>query len=204
MLLKSSIAAAAVIVAVMSLSRVDYRELYDGMYPVNGLRRDVLHLCQDSKPTFVRALQTDRVNCYDSMPDPVEMAIGWVRTTSRLAAMRRPTAVELAEKLLVEATMPGGEDLLAPRRFTGYAAQPAAVRPCKPMTLTVLAEDAGRALAAPDDPALAVLGLMPPSDTVPRATTGGGDAASGLLDVTAAAALGDSGPLPPVGCRTPA
>ena len=106
MLVKSSIAAVAVIAAVVSLSRVDYRELYDEMYPVNGLRRDVLHLCQDVKPTFVRALQTDRVSCYDSMPDPVEIAIGWVRTSSRLALMRRPTAVELAEKFLVEATMP--------------------------------------------------------------------------------------------------
>src|ERR1051325_1064690 len=98
MLVKASIAGIAVICAVVSLSRVDFRELYDEMYPVNGLRRDVLNLCHQSEPTFVRAVESNRVLCYDSMPDPVELAIGWVRTSSRLAAMRRPTPVEVAEK----------------------------------------------------------------------------------------------------------
>lgn len=218
MLVKSSIAVIAVIAAVMTLSRVDYRELYDEMYPANGLRRDVLNLCHDAKPTFVRALETDRVGCYDSMPDPVELAIGWVRTSSRLAAMRRPTAVELAEKLLVEATMPGREDLLAPRVFTGYVAEPAIVRPCKPTTLAMAAEGPPVALARSDDPTLAAIGLIPGHRAERRASTalpvsplgdaaqkgrvGAGDAASGLLDAAAAAALGDSAPSPAEGCRT--
>src|SRR6478672_10500287 len=142
MLVKSSILAVAVIAAVMGLSRVDYRDLYNEMYPANGLRRDVLNLCQDFKPTFVRALETDRIGCYDSMPDPVERAIGWVRTTTRLAAMRHPTPVEQAEKLLVEATLRGREELPQPLQFTGYVAQPAAVRPCKPTALALAAEAA--------------------------------------------------------------
>ena len=127
-----SIAATALVCAVVSLSSVDFRELYNEMYPVNGLRRDVLGLCHQAKPTFVRALQSDREGCYDAMPDPIELAIGWVRTSSRLAAMRRtPTAVELAERLLAEAAMPGRDDLLRPRQFTGYVTMPAmASRPC--------------------------------------------------------------------------
>ena len=112
MLVKSSVAAVLVIAAVAGLSRVDYRGLYDEMYPVNGLRRDVLNLCHDAKPTFVRALETDRVACYDGMPGPVAVAIDWVRTSARLAAMRRPTPIEQAEKLLVEATLRGREELL--------------------------------------------------------------------------------------------
>jgi hypothetical protein len=220
MLLKSSIAAVLVIAAVAGLSRVDYRELYDEMYPVNGLRRDVLNLCHHAKPTFVRALQADRIDCYDGMPEPVAVAIDWVRTTARLAAMRRPTPVEQAEKLLVEATLRGRDELLATPQFTGYVVQTAGLQPCKPTALALAAERTPLALARPDDPALAAIGLLPQeSRGQPRATAalpvlpigagiktsavGAGDAASGLLDAMAAAALGESQPAA-TGCRTPA
>lgn len=216
MLVKSSIAAVLVIAAVAGLSRVDYRELYDEMYPVNGLRRDVLNLCHDAKPTFVRALQADRINCYDGMPEPVAVAIDWVRTSARLAAMRRPTPVEQAEKLLVEATLRGREDLLEPRHFTGYVVQPTAVQPCKPTALALAAERTPVALTRPQNPALAAIGALPQGSRAERRAAalpvlpladggqkggvGGDDAASGLLDAAAAAALGDSAP-PAVGCR---
>lgn len=216
MLLKSSIAAVFVIAAVAGLSRVDYRELYDGMYPVNGLRRDVLNLCHDAKPTFVRALQADRVGCYDGMPEPVAVAIDWVRTSARLAAMRRPTPVEQAEKLLVEATLRGRDELLATPQFTGYVAQPAAVQPCKPTALALAVERTPVALARPEDRALAAIGVLPQgSRSERRATTAlplgdgaragvvGAGNAPGLLDAMAAAALGDDAP-PAAGCRTPA
>ena len=220
MLLKSSIAAALVIAAVAGLSRVDYRELYDEMYPVNGLRRDVLNLCHDAKPTFVRALQADRINCYDGMPEPVAVAIDWVRTSARLAAMRHPTPVEQAEKLLIEATLRGREDLLEPRHFTGYVVQPAAVQPCKPTVLALAAEHSPAALTRPDDPGLAAIGVLPRGNRAEQRTAnalpamplgggaqtgavGGGNTASRLLDGIAAAALGDSQP-PASGCRTPA
>ena len=221
MLVKSSIAAVFAIAAVMGLSRVDYRDLYNEMYPANGLRRDVLNLCQDFKPTFVRALETDRIGCYDSMPDPVERAIGWVRTTARLAAMRHPTPVEQAEKVLIEATLRGRDELLQPLQFTGYVAQPAAVRPCKATALALATEAAPVALARSDEPALAAIGILPggnraeqraakalpvlPIGEAPQAiAVGAGDAVSGLLDAAAAAGLGDSAPTPGAGCRTPA
>lgn len=155
MLVKASIAATALIVAAVSLSSVDFRALYNEMYPVNGLRRDVLGLCHQAEPTFVRAVRSNRDNCYDSMPDPVELAIGWVRTSSRLAAMRRtPSAVELAERLLVEAAAERRIDRLGPPRFTGYAAMPAsALRPCEDVAkgLAVAAATTDLALAEPND-----------------------------------------------------
>ena len=144
MLVKASIFATLLIVGVASLSRVDYRQLYDEMYPVNGLRRDVLSLCHQAQPTFVRAVEADRVGCYDGMPDPVERAIGWVRTSSRLAAMRHPSPVETAERLLVAAAAERRINRLVEPRFTGYAAMPAAARPC---------EDAPSALPATLSPA---------------------------------------------------
>jgi hypothetical protein len=211
MLLKLSIAAILAIAVAVPLSRVDYRGLYNEMYPVNGLRRDVLNLCHEAKPTFVRALETDRVGCYDGMPDPVEMAIGWVRTTSRLAAMRRPTAVELAEKLLVEATMPGRDGRFVPRRLTGYVVQPVAVRPCPDTALAALPEPGtalpgnralARAIASGDAPTLAAFGMLPPRrDALATEATGsGGDDANGRLDAT----FGDSAPAPAAGCGAPA
>lgn len=105
MLVKLGIAAAALTYATVSLASVDYRQLYNEMYPVNGLKRGVLGLCQAAKPTFVRAIEQDRVDCYDSMPNSIERAIGWVKTSARLAAMRTPSGVELAEKLLQEAEL---------------------------------------------------------------------------------------------------
>jgi hypothetical protein len=146
MLVKASIAAAALIAAAVSLSRVDYRATYDEMYPVNGLKRDVLGLCHQARPTFIRAVQTDRVGCYDSMPDAVDLAIGWVRTSDRLAALRRlPTPIDLAERVLAEAVIQGRLGVPELRRFTGYLAAPVAIHPCRANAL---------ALAVGSDPAL--------------------------------------------------
>jgi hypothetical protein len=164
MLVKASIFATAAICAVVTLSQVDYRQLYDGMYPVNGLRRDVLTLCHRAEPTFIRAIEADRTGCYDGMPDPVERAIGWVRTSSRLAAMRRPTPVEMAERMLVVAAAENRIDRLAEPRFTGYAAlQTASLRPCEPAPkgLQAIASTLDLSLASREDRALGVVNGEP-------------------------------------------
>ncbi len=170
MLVKASVAATALIFAAVGLSSIDLRQLYNEMYPVNGLRRDVLTLCHQAEPTFIRAVKVDRVGCYDSMPDPVELAIGWVRTSSRLAAMRQPTPVEVAERLLVAAISERRLDRLGPPQFTGYAlVTGGAARACDGAKSPVAVASAP---ALPDDrlvlhavrgdgAALAALGLMP-------------------------------------------
>ncbi len=201
------------------------------MYPVNGLRRDVLNLCHQAQPTFVRAIRESRDNCYDSMPDPVELAIGWVRTSSRLEAMRQPlTPVERAERLLVEAAAQGRFGALGPRRFTGYETMPAAVlRPCedpaKGRAATALAlpndraanDRLARQIAGGQETALAALGLAPrdarpdpPHEPGLPVLPLGGATASGRRDHAPTAGLGDSSGLslaPPAatpGCKTPA
>ena len=175
MLVKASIFATVLVCAVVGLSRVDFRELYNGMYPVNGLRRGVLNLCHQAEPTFVRAVESNRIGCYDSMPDPVELAIGWVRTSTRLAAMRRPTPVELAERLLLTAATERRIERFGEKRFTLYAMLPAvSLRPCEdaakgllaaaPTSDLVLAspdEQMGRRLAGGATPSLAALDLLP-------------------------------------------
>jgi len=163
MLVKASIAGIAAICAVVSLSRVDFRELYNEMYPVNGLRRDVLSLCHQAEPTFVRAVEADRIGCYDSMPDPVERAIDWVRTSSRLAALRRPSPIEVAEKLLLSSVAGGRFEPPAGSRFTGYAAIPGgAVAACGDAaqgTLTASDDRSMRRFAAGEAAPFAALGL---------------------------------------------
>src|SRR5262249_8627825 len=136
-------------------------------------KRGVLSMCHDIKPTFVRAIEADRVDCYDSMPDNVELAIGWVRTSSRLAAMRKtPTAMEPADRVLADATQrPGG--IGDPLRVTGHTTGAALKRTCADDTkgLTPVAgnadllpakgERATRGVTGTNDPAMVALGLAP-------------------------------------------
>ena len=212
MLVTASIAAAALIVAAVSLSRVDYRELYNEMYPVEGLKRDVLGLCHQAKATFVRALQSDRVNCYDGMPDAVDIAIGWVRTSDRLAALRHPpTPVDLAERVLAEAIVRGRVGVPELRHFTGFVASPAAVRPCPAAMLAALTdsdERLARRLRDGGGSALAAFGIASASaretelPALPLA--GAGHAAAPALSLGDAAARGASPSPPSAGCRAPA
>jgi hypothetical protein len=225
MLVKACIAATALFCAVAGLSRVDFRELYNEMYPVNGLRRDVLNLCHQAEPTFVRAVESNRVACYDGMPDPVERAIGWVRTSSRLPATRRLTPLEMAERALLTAAMERRVDQFGRPQFTGYAtATGASLRPCEDVAKSlVVPAPAGLALAPPDErlarraasgesAALAALGLPPrggPAASqrpeLPALSLGStGDAgwrdgargvAASLPDPTAAADLGNAASL---------
>lgn len=174
MLVKASLAAGALICAAVVLSSIDFRQLYNEMYPVNGLRRDVLNLCHQAEPTFIRAVEADRIGCYDSMPDPVELAIGWVRTSSRLAAMHKPTPVEIAERLLVAAIQERRIDRLGPPQFSGYAmVTGGAAYACDDAKTPIrVAAKSDPVLALPDDSlvarlvrgdgaAMAALGLRP-------------------------------------------
>lgn len=224
MLIKASIAAVALMCAAVSMSSIDFRELYNEMYPVNGLKRDVLGLCHTARPTFIRAVRADRVNCYDSMPDSIDQAIGWVRTADRLAAMKAPTAIEMAERMLLTSMLPGHPGSPAPRHFTGYVAAPAAGHPCMASALAPLAgssslpldepnERLARRIAKGDGATFAVLGLAWGATR----RDAPGEPALPVLPIEGAALVHDVGslpsleppsanPAPPLqaACRTPA
>jgi len=201
MLLKASILATAVVAATVTLTQVDFRDLYNEMYPVNGLKRDVLGLCHKAQSTFIRAIRTDRENCYDSMPDSVEQAIGWVRTSSLLAELNnKPTAIETAERLLNEQIKTGR--LGVTPQFTGFTAPAEAARPCPPtvraMAPVMQPDPRGRVddrlakrVAGNDRAALTALG-MAPHGAKPGAKAGDLPA----LPLDAAAAVPDT-----TGCR---
>jgi hypothetical protein len=219
MLVKAGIAACVLACAAVALSAIDFRQLYNEMYPVNGLRRDVLNLCHEAKPTFVRAIDADRTLCYDSMPDPVELAIGWVRTSSRLAAMHKPTPVEIAERLLVVAIRERRLDRLGPPQFSGYAmVTGGAAYACDDMKSPIqIAAKSGPALALPDDglmlrlargdrAAMAALGLTPSGGGTAAARhpalpvlSLGGAGSSRRPDAPEGAVAADDAPVPAIG-----
>lgn len=221
MLVKSSIAAVAVIAAAVSLSRIDYRDLYNEMYPVNGLKRGVLDLCHEAKPTFIRAVREDRINCYDSMPDNIEMAIGWVRTSERLAALRRAlTPLDTAERMLSISAL-STRRLGAPQ-FTGYLPTTPQPQPCAPSAaaaqpagsfgLTETDEQLARHIAKSGDEPLVQLGLKPAS-IGPERTSAGAVPVLPLAATTEAAngaaipvggGLNGASPAAAAGCKTPA
>lgn len=214
MLVKASLTAGAVLSAAVAFTSIDFRQLYNEMYPVNGLRRDVLNLCHEAKPTFVRAIEGDRIGCYDSMPDPVELAIGWVRTSSRLASMHQPTPVEVAERLLIAAIGERRLERLMPAQFTGYAMTTGAAaypaRACEenagdtrptaqPTALALgLADDGAPLRIARGDDA-AALGLVSGGRTATRAVAPGAAAELPVLSLggvgasVAPQAIGDRG-----------
>jgi hypothetical protein len=211
MLVKASFAAGALICAAVAFSSVNFRQLYNEMYPVNGLRRDVLNLCHEAEPTFIRAIDADRIGCYDSMPDPVELAIGWVRTSSRLAAMHKPTPVEVAERLLVAAIREHRLDRLGLPQFSGYAmVTGGAAYGCDDgKGATIVAAKSDLAGALPDDSlvlrlargdrgAMAALGLRPPRNrpaaALPVLSLGGAGSSDGPGISEGSASLADPAP----------
>jgi hypothetical protein len=84
---KAGLAAVALLSVAAAGRGVDLRQLYDEMYPVNTLKRDALHLCQQSDLTFVRALEDDRETCYDRMPHSFALAIGRIQPGSPLSSL---------------------------------------------------------------------------------------------------------------------
>jgi hypothetical protein len=107
------------------------------------------------------------------MPDSVEMAIGWVRTTSMMAELNvAQTPVEAAEKALKEAIKTGRFGIKP--QFTGFVAPAPATRPCPEMVRALVplppaaelkngrpGERLAKRVTGNDEAALAALGLAP-------------------------------------------
>jgi len=91
MLGRASFVAIALVSAGIGAHSLNPRELYNEMYPVETLKRDAFHICNDADPTFVRAVKVDREACYDSMPHAIELALGRIHASGALTmANSRP------------------------------------------------------------------------------------------------------------------
>jgi hypothetical protein len=98
------------------------RELYNEMYPVETLKRDAFHICNDADPTFVRAVKVDREACYDSMPHAIEVALGRIHAGGPLTMADLLDPLHQAELLQIVSTAPR-QPITEPRSFanTGWA-----------------------------------------------------------------------------------
>jgi hypothetical protein len=107
----------AVISAVIGAHSLNPRELYNEMYPVETLKRDAFHICNDADPSFVRAVGADREACYNSMPHLIAVALGRVTPNAALtnAALIDPS--RQAELLMLLAGMPPRQPITQPRSF---------------------------------------------------------------------------------------
>src|SRR5712691_932547 len=101
MLVRAGFAAAAVVAALLGVRAVDVGQIYDEMYPVDTLKRGVFNICHDSDATFVRALHAHRESCYDRMPQPIALSIGWARRGTGLAAPPPNSAILEAAELFL-------------------------------------------------------------------------------------------------------
>jgi hypothetical protein len=92
------------------------RELYNEMYPVETLKRDAFHICNDADPTFVRAVKVDREACYDSMPHAIELALGRIHANGALTMADLLDPLHQAELIKIVSTPPR-QPITAPRSF---------------------------------------------------------------------------------------
>jgi hypothetical protein len=211
MLGKTGFIAIAVISAGVGAHSLNPGELYNEMYPVEGLKRDAFHICNDADPTFVRAVKVDREACFDSMPAQIELALGRIRPGGALekAALTDPS--RQAELLIQIAAIPPRQPVTAPRSFadtTWARALSPCAQPTAPST-GALAFGAAGLPAAPGAGRAAALDMVKLANLPPLPQRNGGARpgstatlapGTATLVVSAAADSGDTvpafGPLP--------
>jgi len=168
----------AVVAAVVGAHSLNPRELYNEMYPVETLKRDAFHICDEADPTFIRAVGTEREACYNSMPHLIAVALGRVRPGGAATmAGEIDDSSRQAQMLMTLAAMPPRQPITTLRSFTNTAWVRSLSLPCddkRPTpAITITAPPglppspgAGRAAALDN----VVLGNLPP---MPRAAHAG-------------------------------
>jgi hypothetical protein len=115
MVFKAGLVVAAVVSAAIGVHSFSPRQLYNEMYPVETLKRDVFNICRDADSTFIRAARTDRERCYDSMPRLIGIALGRIHPVLSMATLFEET--RQAELLMTLALMPPRQPIVVPRSF---------------------------------------------------------------------------------------
>jgi hypothetical protein len=151
---KTGVAAVALIFAAIGAHTLKPRELFHEMYPLEPVKQDAFRICDDSDPTFVRAVGTEREACYNKMPQVMAVAMGRIKQGGALSTQALTDPSREAELLLTLAAMPPQQPITVPRSFSNTAWVRALTPSC--------AEK--RAL-----PTSAVPGVLPPSPGTGRA-----------------------------------
>jgi hypothetical protein len=107
------------------------RQLYSEMYPVEPVKRDAFHICDETDPTFVRAVGGEREACYLKMPHAMAVAMGRVKPGGALSLQALTDPSREAELLMMLAATPPRQPITAPRSFSNTAWVRALSPPCE-------------------------------------------------------------------------
>lgn len=116
-----AIVATALVFGAIGAHSLDPRALYHEMYPLEPVKQDAFHICDDADPTFVRAVGAEREACYNKMPHIMAVAMGRVKPGGALSMEALTDPSREAELLLTLASMPPQQPITAPRSFSNTA-----------------------------------------------------------------------------------
>jgi hypothetical protein len=118
---KTGFAAVALISAAIGAHTLRPRELYREMYPLEPVKQDAFRICDDTDPTFVRAVGTEREACYGKMPHVMAVAMGRIQPGGALSTQAPTDPSREAELLMMLAAMPPRQPITTPRLFSNTA-----------------------------------------------------------------------------------
>jgi hypothetical protein len=125
-----ALVAVALISAGIGAHTLNPRQLYSEMYPVEPVKRDAFHICDESDPTFVRAVGGEREACYEKMPHAMAVAMGRIKPGGALSLQALTDPSREAELLMMLAATPPRQPITAPRSFSNTAWVRALSPPC--------------------------------------------------------------------------
>jgi hypothetical protein len=165
---KMSVIAIALVAAGIGAHSIKPRELFLEMYPVEPVKQDAFQICDDSDPTFVRAVGYEREACYNKMPHVMAVAMGRVRPGGALSLQALSDSSREAELLMLLASTPPRQPITVPRSYSDTAWMHALASTCDAKRPLAVADTApsvrppllggGRAVALDN----AIRGNLPP------------------------------------------
>jgi hypothetical protein len=120
---------AAIFIAVGAHS-ISPRELYHQMYPLEPVKQNAFQICDETDPTFIRAVGSDREACYNKMPHVMAVAMGRVKPESALSTDALIDPAREAQLILMLASLPPQQPITEPRLFSNTAWVRALTPPC--------------------------------------------------------------------------
>ena len=114
---KAGFVGLALLSAAIGAHSLNPRELYSEMYPLEPVKQDAFHICDETDPTFVRAVGSEREACYNKMPHIMAVAMGRIKSGGALSMQALTDPSRETELLMVLASMPPQQPITTRRSF---------------------------------------------------------------------------------------
>src|SRR5579859_1806888 len=108
----------ALVSVAIGVHTLNPRRLINEMYPLEPVKRDAFHICDEADPTFVRAVGAEREACYNKMPHVMAVAMGRVKPGGALTLQALIDPSREAELLMTLAAIPPRQPIVEPRSFS--------------------------------------------------------------------------------------